>query len=186
MIQDNIISKYIIIHHIGDQWITDRKTLQHKVICNHKWATKINYKRNTTEVFSPYPSYDHMIDPLRDIIKGFYPDTQRFQTWFLVQNSERDRNQWHDHCTPNLNEKLLDPSSEIPLPPSMSSVFYMSMPENCGGISFKIDEEELTLNPKLGDLIFFPPWLLHKPLSNTHLNDPNKWRISININLFNT
>ena len=182
-----MISDHIKIHHIGDDWITDRKTLEHKVICNHKWATKINHKISTTQVFHPYPSYDHMLDPLRDIIKRFYPDTQKFQTWFLVQNSESDRaSTWHDHCNEYspLDPKLKLLSSSPEKLPSISSVFYMTMPENCGGISFKIDEEELTLYPKLGDLVFFPSWLVHKPLSNIHLNDPSQWRISININLF--
>ena len=193
-----MISDHIKIHHIGDDWITDRETLEHKVISNHKWATKINHKISTTQVFHPYPSYDHMLEPLRDIIKGFYPDARGFQTWCLVQNSESDRaSTWHDHCN---RYSPLDPvlklvSSSPEKPPNISSVFYMTMPENCGGISFKIDKdvftggnpyEELTLYPKLGDLLFFPSWLVHKPLPNTHLNDPSQWRISININLFSS
>tara|TARA_B100000945_G_scaffold39438_1_gene26511 strand:- start:750 stop:1310 length:561 start_codon:yes stop_codon:yes gene_type:complete len=181
-----MISDYIKIHHIGDDWIPDRKTLEHKVISNHKWATKINHKISKTQVFNPYPSYDHMLEPLRDIIKGFYPDTQKFQTWFLVQNSESDASYWHDHCNEYSPVYKDYPAFLLgsQKPPSISSVFYMTMPENCGGISFKIDEEVLTLYPKLGDLVFFPSWLVHKPLSNTHLNDPSQWRISININLF--
>jgi uncharacterized protein (TIGR02466 family) len=101
-------------------------------------------------------------------------------TWININNKE-NYNDWHNH-----------PKSVI------VAVYYAKIPKNSGSIIFKTplnDYEEFInerwiekynmfnssryiYNPKVGDLVIFPPWLLHM----VENNNTDEERISIAFN----
>lgn len=72
---------------------------------------------------------------------------------------------------------------------AVSGVFYVSVPQHSGGISFfdprreetPFETNRLNHEPLAGDLLLFPPWLVHKVEPSSKLDAP---RISISFNIF--
>lgn len=92
-------------------------------------------------------------------------------SWFFISESSLTENNYHKHLS------IGDGNSFNSIPTTFTAVLYLSLPELIdeqeGKLRFKTEVgKEYDIHPKLGDLIWFPPGLQHKPLLNPSSKTP--------------
>lgn len=92
-------------------------------------------------------------------------------SWFFISESSLTESEYHNHHS--LGESV----SFNNIPSTFTAVLYLSLPEVIneqeGKIRFKTNSgKEYDIHPKLGDVIWFPPGLDHKPLLNPSSKTP--------------
>lgn len=87
------------------------------------------------------------------------------EVYVYVQTEKKSYNFWHHHQKKG---------------PSVSSTFYLNVPEDGGEIKFKFAEEEISIKVEEDKLYLFPSWLYHVPVEHVG----NKTRICINADFY--
>jgi hypothetical protein len=87
------------------------------------------------------------------------------EVYVYVQTEKKSYNFWHHHQKKG---------------PSVSSTFYLNVPEDGGEIKFKFAEEEINIKVEENKLYLFPSWLYHVPAEHTGDNT----RVCINADFY--
>lgn len=92
-------------------------------------------------------------------------------SWFFISESTLTDSNYHKHIN------LGDISTFSAVPSTFTAVMYLSLPELIneqeGMLRFKTETgKEYDIHPKVGDLIWFPPGLQHRPLTNPSSKTP--------------
>ena len=93
------------------------------------------------------------------------------ESWFFISEQTLRDSNYHTHL------HMVNPPPFTGIPVTFTSVLYVSLPEVInereGAIRFKTETGlEYDVYPKLGDLIWFPANLQHRPLLNPSSNSP--------------
>ena len=94
-------------------------------------------------------------------------------SWFYISESTLTDSNYHHHLF--IGDSNSNTFNDVPT--TFTAVLYLSLPELIsdkeGAIRFKTETgKEYDIYPKLGDLIWFPPGLQHKPLLNPSSKTP--------------
>jgi len=116
------------------------------------------------EVFTKYNDYlyDLFIKKSRKLLNSFTIKDSRLRVWcYFTGLKDPLKDRWHNHTrTSNIN-----------------SVIYLETVKDYG-INFKTDKESWYIEPKNFDLLIFPGFLSHKPVTSNI-----QQRISLNLEL---
>lgn len=99
-----------------------------------------------------YFFYDYLLEFYASNLKKRHKkDFDMDAIWYQIYDSDKkDYHYWHDHA----------PS------PSLSHVWYLKLPDGYG-TEFKINDKIIRPKVKEGDLLVFPPDVLHRSPENT-------------------
>ena len=104
--------------------------------------------------------YDIFIQSAKKILKPFTLKNKDLKVWCYMTDNTFNNTCWHNHKE----------SSTI------NCVIYLQIGKE--GISFKIKNKEIYIEPNNGDMLIFPGSLEHRPKPST-----NNKRISLNLEL---
>ena len=83
---------------------------------------------------------------------------------------------WFNYMEPG---QLTLPHQHDDLDEIYSAVYYVKVPESSGDLIIKEDNQDITIKPKEGMLVLFPPELVH----HVTANNSNDVRLSLGINI---
>lgn len=108
---------------------------------------------------------NHIASIIRNDLYSNDNITYVMNNWIYVSDKNDKGSSYHNHT------HMVDLNSRG----EWAWVYYVSLPENDeGNILFKVNNNEISYTPKLGDILIFPAELMHVPTSNPNSNIKRK------------
>ncbi len=150
----NLIHSFFIgekINHFKDELIKECIEQRYQIKNKGSFFVKSKYQNNLYNIF---------ISEAKKTLNKFTLKNMDFEMWCYISDNEFNDTGWHNHT-----EKS-----------TINCVMYLITQNK--GIDFKLENEELHLKPKEGEMLIFPAFLMHCP----HPSKTDK-RITLNLEL---